>query len=58
MMKVVRDELKMEDVTFKQAFEMIKNDEKQSFNSEEEIMEYYSNIIRLVVVQCTLMRFV
>ena len=48
MMKVVNDELKIENVTFKQAFDMIKNDEKQAFNSEEEIMEYYTNIIRCV----------
>ena len=46
MMKVVNDELKIENVTFKQSFDMIKNDEKQTFNSEEEIMEYYTNIIR------------
>jgi uncharacterized protein (DUF885 family) len=45
MMKVVNDELKIENVTFKQALDMIKNDEKQAFNSEEEIMEYYTNII-------------
>ena len=48
MMKVVNDELKIENVTFKQSFDMIKNDEKQAFNSEEEIMEYYTNIIRYV----------
>ena len=48
MMKVVNDELKIENVTFKQSFDMIKNDEKQTFNSEEEIMEYYTNIIRYV----------
>jgi len=45
MKKVVNDELKIENVTFKQSFDMIKNDEKQAFNSEEEIMEYYTNII-------------
>merc|ERR1712008_164378 len=45
MMIVVNDELKIENVTFKQSFDMIKNDEKQAFNSEEEIMEYYTKII-------------
>ena len=46
MMKVIKDELKMENVTFKEAFSMIKNDEEQGFKTEEEIMEYYTKVIR------------
>ena len=46
MMKVIKDELKMENVTFKEAFSKIKNDEEQGFKTEEEIMEYYTKVIR------------
>ena len=46
MMMVVKNELQMPNVTFKQFFEMIKNDKKQEFSSRNEIMEYYTKIIR------------
>jgi len=45
MMKVIKDELKMENVTFKEAFAVLKSDEQQGFKNEEEIMEYYTKII-------------
>ena len=45
-MKVVREELKMPNVTFIEFFEMLKNDKNQEFTSENEVMEYFTKIIR------------
>lgn len=46
VMKVVREELKMPNVTFTEFFEMLKNDKNQEFTSENEVMEYFTKIIR------------
>ena len=46
VMKVVREELKMPNVTFIEFFEMLKNDKNQEFTSENEVMEYFTKIIR------------
>jgi uncharacterized protein (DUF885 family) len=46
VMKVVREELKMPNVTFIEFFEMLKNDKNQEFTSENEVMEYFTEIIR------------
>ena len=46
VMKVVREELKMPNVTFIEFFEMLKNDKNQEFTSESEVMEYFTKIIR------------
>lgn len=45
VMKVVREELKMPNVTFIEFFEMLKNDKNQEFTSENEVMEYFTKII-------------
>ena len=46
VMKVVREELKLPNVTFIEFFEMLKNDKNQEFTSENEVMEYFTKIIR------------
>ena len=50
MMKVVNEELKMSDVTFKEFFQILANDKLQEFDSENEVMEYYTKIIRYIKV--------
>ena len=46
VMKVVREELKMPNVTFTEFFFILKNDKNQEFTSENEVMEYFTKIIR------------
>ena len=46
MMMVVKDELKMPNITFKQFFEQLRSDRKHDFDSVEAVMEYYTKIIR------------
>ena len=46
MMMVVRDELKMPNITFKEFFEQLRKDKKHDFDSVEAVMEYYTKIIR------------
>ena len=50
MMKVVKEELKMSAVTFKEFFQILANDKLQEFDSENEVMEYYTKIIRYIKV--------
>ena len=50
MMKVVNEELKMSNVTFKEFFQILSNDKLQEFDSENEVMKYYTKIIRYMVV--------
>ena len=50
MMKVVNEELKMSNVTFKEFFQILANDKLQEFDSENEVMKYYTKIIRYMVV--------
>ena len=50
MMKVVNEELKLSNVTFKEFFQILANDKLQEFDSENEVMEYYTKIIRYMVV--------
>ena len=50
MMKVVNEELKMSNVTFKEFFQILANDKLQEFDSENEVMEYYTKIIRYIKV--------
>ena len=50
MMKVVNEELKMSNVTFKEFFQILSNDKLQEFDSQNEVMEYYTKIIRYVCI--------
>ena len=50
MMKVVNKELKMSNVTFKEFFQILSNDKLQEFHSQNEVMEYYTKIIRYIKV--------
>ena len=50
MMKVVNEELKLSNVTFKEFFQILAKDKLQEFDSENEVMEYYTKIIRYIKV--------
>jgi uncharacterized protein (DUF885 family) len=57
VMKIVNKELKMPDVTFKEFFQILANDKLQEFASENEVMEYYTKIIRYIKTKILLSNF-